>query len=226
VAVLQFIVVAVVMTVAGLAGPIRRGLDHLAFPHDERLRLDRSALMLSEEALPRRRERHRLITTSEDEFVRLTRRALDDYGDIGRLLRSPLIELPTVDRRLTRPAAEQPLARALELRAVLQESIARLKPDGLFGTTEEWRHYNVLHFCCVLGIRPYDSRWHADGLDRDGRRALDWFRRYVPEKSLQQWKHEGSKLVAERLWGELMRTDPRWLTHAAAAKRASTTRSS
>jgi hypothetical protein len=215
----------VVMTVAGLAGPIRRGLDHLAFPHDERLRLDRSALMLSEEALPRRRERHRLITTSEDEFVRLTRRALDDYGDIGRLLRSPLIELPTVDRRLTRPAAEQPLARALELRAVLQESIARLKPDGLFGTTEEWRHYNVLHFCCVLGIRPYDSRWHADGLDRDGRRALDWFRRYVPEKSLQQWKQEGSTLVAERLWGELMRTDPRWLTHAAAAKRASTTRS-
>jgi hypothetical protein len=225
VAVLQFVVVAVVMSIAGLAGPVRRGLDHLAFPHDDRLRLDRIALMLSEEALPRRRERHRLITTSEEDFVRLTRRALDGYGDLGRLLRSPLIELPTVDRRLTRPAAEQPLARALELRAVLQESIARLKPDGLFGTTEEWRHYNALHFCCVLGLRPYDRRWRADGLDRDGRRALDWFRRYVPKSSLQQWKQEGSQLVAERLWGELVRTDPRWLTHAAAAKRASTTRS-
>ena len=55
-------------------------------------------------------------------------------------MRSPLIDLPAVDRRLTGPAAEQPLARAVELRAVLQESVARLKPDGLFGTTEEWRH--------------------------------------------------------------------------------------
>jgi hypothetical protein len=225
VAVLQFVLVGVVMSVVGLAGPVRRGLDHLVFPHDDRLRQDRAALLLSAEALLRRRERHRLITTSEDEFARLTRRALDDYGDIGRLLRSPLIELPTVDRRLTRPAAEQPLARALELRAVLQESIARLKPDGLFGTTEEWRHYNALHFGCVLGLRPYDRRWHADGLDRDGRRALDWFRRYVPRRALQQWKREGADLVAQRLWGELVRTDPRWLTHAAAAKRTSTTRS-
>jgi len=225
VVVLQFVVVAVVLSMVGLAGPVRRGLDHLAFLHDDRLRLDRAALMMSAEALPRRRERHRLISTSQDEFVRLTRRALDDYGDIGRLLRSPLIDLPTVDRRLTRPAAEQPLARALELRAVLQESIARLKPDGLFGTTEEWRHYNALHFCCVLGLRPYDRQPNTEGLDRDGRRALEWFRRYVPAGSLRQWQMDGSRLVAERLWGELVRTDPRWLTHAAAAKRTSTTRS-
>ena len=225
VAVLQFVLMAVVMSVIGLPGPVRRGLDRLAFPHDDRLRLGRAALALSADALSRRRERHLLITTSEDEFVRLTRRALDGYGDIGRLLRSPLIDLPTVDRRLTRPAAEQPLARALELRAVLQESVARLKPDGLSGTTEEWRHYNALHFCCVLGLRPYDRRQHTDGLDRDARRALDWFRRYVPKQSLRQWKREGAQLVAERLWGELVQTDPRWLTHAAAVKRASTTRS-
>jgi hypothetical protein len=37
---------------------------------------------------------------------------------------------------------------------------------------------------------------------------------------------EGARLVAERLWGELRRTDPRWLTHAAAAKRTAATRSS
>jgi hypothetical protein len=225
VAVLQFVLVGVVMSVTGLAGPVRRGLDRLAFLHDDRLRLDREALLLSYDALARRRERHRLITTGEDEFVRLTRRALDDFGDIGRLVRSPLIDLPTVDRRLTRPAAEQPLARALELRAVLRESVARLKPDGLFGTSEEWRHYNALYFCCVLGLRPYERRRHTDGVDRDGRRALEWFRRHVPKRTLQQWQREGAQLVAERLWGELRRTDPRWLTHAAAAKRASTTRS-
>ena len=42
---------------------------------------------------------------SEDEFRRLTARALDNYGDLGRLLRSPLIDLPTVDRRLHRARA-------------------------------------------------------------------------------------------------------------------------
>jgi hypothetical protein len=225
VAVLQFVLMGVVMTAVGLAGPVRRGLDRLAFLHDDRLRLDREALLLSAEALPRRRERHRLIATTEDEFVRLTRRALDNFGDVGRLMRSPLIDLPTVDRRLTGPTSEQPLARAVELRGVLQESVARLKPDGLFGTTEDWRYYNALHYCCVLGLRPYARRPRTEGLDRDTRRALEWFRRYVPKRAMRQWQSDGARLVAERLWGELVRTDPRWLTHAASAKRTSATRS-
>lgn len=225
VAVLQFVLMAVVMTAVSLGGPVRRGLDRLAFLHDDRLRLDRAALLLAAEALPRRRERHHLIATSEEEFLRLIQRALDDFGDLGRLLRSPLINLPTVDRRLHGPAAEQPLARAVELRAVLQESVARLKPDDLFGTTEEWWPYNALHFCCVVGLRPYDPRFRAEGLDRDSRRALDWFRRNVPKRTLRQWQLVGARQVADRLWGELRRTDPRWLTHAAAAKRAATTRS-
>jgi hypothetical protein len=225
VVVLQFVLVAMVMAAVGLPGPIRRFLDRLAFLHDDRLRLDRAALLLSAEALPRRRERHRLLAVSEDDFLRLTSRALDDFGDLGRLLRSPLIDLPTVDRRLNGPAAEQPLARAVELRAVLQESIARLKPDGLFGTTEEWRYYNALHFCCVLGLRPYDRHPQTEGMDRDSRRAFDWFRRYVPKRALRQWQREGARLVANRLWNELVSTDPRWLTRAAAAKRASATRS-
>jgi hypothetical protein len=214
--ILQFLLVAAVMSYAGLVGPARRGLDRVAFPHDDRLRLDRAALMLLAEALPRRRERHHLIKVSEAEFRRLTLRALDDFGDLGRLLRSPLIDLPTVDRRLTGHGAEKPLARAIELRAVLQESVARLKPDGLFGTTEEWRHYNALHYCCVIGIRPYERQLNSEGLDRDSRRAYDWFRRYVPRRTLREWQREGATLVADRLWGELVRTDPRWLTRAGA----------
>ena len=221
---LQFVLVAVAMTGIGLPGPVRRGLDRLAYLNDDRIRADRAALLLSADALPRRRERHRLLGTSEAEFARLTRRALEDYRDLGRLLRSPLINLPTVDRRLTGQMAEQPLARALELRAVLQESVARLKPDGLAGTSEEWRHYNALHFICVLGLRPY-ARQPADGLDRDGRLVLDWFRRSVPPPTLRQWQDEGARRVADRLWGELVRTDPRWLGHAHTVKRTSTTRS-
>lgn len=214
--ILQFVLVAVVMAYAGLTGPARRWLDRVAFPHDDRLRQDRAALMILADALPRRRERHHLIAVSEAEFRRLTARALDNYGDLGRLLRSPLIDLPTVDRRLTGQGAEKPLARAVELRAVLQESVARLKPGGLFGTTEEWRHYNALYYCSLLGIRPYDRQLRTDGLDRDARRALDWFRRYVPRRTLRQWQREGAQLVADRLWGELVRTDPRWLTRAGA----------
>lgn len=225
VTVLQFVVVGFALTVAGAPGPVRRGLDYLAYLNDDRIRADRAALLLSADALPRRRERHRLLNTDEEEFARLTRRALDDFRDLGRLLRSPLINLPTVDRRLTGQMAEQPLARGLELRAVLQESVARLKPDGLAGTSEEWRHYNALYFICVLGLRPY-GRQPVDSLDRDARMVIDWFRRSVPPATLRQWQDEGARRVAERLWGELVRTDPRWLTHAQVTKRTSTTRSS
>lgn len=217
VTVLQFLMVAAVMTYAGLAGPARRWLDRLAFLNDDRLRLDRAALLLLAEALPRRRERHHLIAMSAEEFRRLTARALDNYGDRGRLLRSPLMDLPTVDRRLTGQGAEKPLARVNELRAVLQENVARLKPPGVFGTTEEWRYYNVLYYCCVLGLRPYERRrLRTDGLDRDARRALDWFQRYVPRRHMQHWQREASRIVADRLWSELVRTDPRWLTRAGA----------
>jgi hypothetical protein len=218
VTVLQFGLIAVVMAAVGLAGAVRRGLDRIAFVDEERLRLDRAALLLLVEALPRRRERHSLIALSPPEFVRLTERALTDYGDLGRLLRSPLIDLPIVDRRLAGVvAADRPLARAVELRAVLTEGVTRLKPDGMFGTTEEWRHYNALHYCCVLGVRPYGRAPQTEGLDRDGRRALEWFRRYVPKRSLRQWQREGAELVARRLWSDLVRTDPRWLTRSTTA---------
>jgi hypothetical protein len=215
VAVLQFVLTAVVLTAVAAAGPVRRGLDRIAFVHDDRLRLDRAALLLVADALPRRRERHSLIALSEPEFVRLTERALVDYGDLGRLLRSPLIDLPAVDRRLADRGADQPLARVVELRAVLADGVARLKPAGLFGTTEQWRHYNVLHYCCVRGLRPYGRVSRTDGLDRDARRALEWFRRYVPRRIFRQWQGEGAQLVAGQLWAELVSADPRWLTRAA-----------
>jgi hypothetical protein len=70
--VLQFVLVAVVMTgVAWAAGAPRPG--PAGVPARRRLRLDRAALLLLAEALPRRRERHQLIATSEEEFLRLTR---------------------------------------------------------------------------------------------------------------------------------------------------------
>lgn len=222
VTVLQFVVVGVVLSTVGLAGQLRSGLDRLAFLGDERLRLDRAGLMSAADALPRRRARNRTMALDAEEFQRLTRRALEDFGDVGRLLRNPLIDLPTVDRRLVGRGpglADQPLLRAAELRAVLSEHVLRLKPAGVFGTTEEWRFFNSLYYCCVLGLRPYQRRPQPDGLDRDARRAIDWFRRYVPRRSLRRWQAEAATMVAARLWRDLVGTDPRWLAGAGGARR-------
>ena len=173
--------------------------------------------MLLAEALPRRRERHHLIAMSEEEFRRLTARALDNYGDLGRLLRSPLIDLPTVDRRLTGQGAEKPLARAIELRAVLRESVARLKPDGLFGTTEEWRYYNALLLLLrarAAAVRPaaaHPTAWTATPGGRSTGSAGT-----CPGARCGSGSGRAPGMVADRLWGELVRTDPRWLTRAGA----------
>jgi hypothetical protein len=219
---LQFVLVALVMSAVGLAGQLRAGLDRLAYLQDEPLRLSRQALLLAADALPRRRTPQRMPALDADEFRRLTRRALEDFGDVGRLLRNPLADLPAVERRLAARGlgvADQPLVRAAELRAVLSEHVARLKPAGAFGTSEEWRFFNALHYCTVLGLRPYQRGPQPEGLDRDARRAVDWFRRYVPRRSLHRWQAEGAAMVAAQLWRDLVSTDPRWLTGAGPAAR-------
>ncbi|WP_203780104.1 hypothetical protein [Paractinoplanes rishiriensis] len=211
---LQFGVVATAMTGLALAGRVRRILDTVAFRSDERLHQDRAALLLLADALPRHRQRHRLITTDRDDFLRFTRQALDNYDNLGRLMRSPLTDLPAVDRRLGALAAEQPLARALELRAVLAESVDRLRPAGKFDTSDEWRHYSALYFCVILGLDPYERRPRTEGLERDARLAVDWMRRNVSRPTLRRWQSEAAAIVSRRLWDELMGADPRWLTRA------------
>ncbi|WP_305783015.1 hypothetical protein [Symbioplanes lichenis] len=206
VTILQFLLVAVVMSGAGAAGLVRTGFDRLAFLSADRLRRDRESLFLAADSLPRRGERHGLATVDEAEFHRLVRRALRDYGDTGRLLRNPLVDLPVVERRLHARgpgAAGQPLARVTELRAVLGEEVARLQPGGAPATTGEWRHYNTVFYCQVRGLRPYERGPVPDNLDRDARRVLDWFRRYVPRPMVRRWSAEGAAIVAGRLWKEL-----------------------
>ncbi|HWS31225.1 MAG TPA: hypothetical protein VN408_00630, partial [Actinoplanes sp.] len=200
--VLQFVVVAVGATVAGLGDHVRRAMDRMALAEDAGLRADRASLFLNADALLRRREPRRLESLSEPEFLRLTRRALTDFGDLNRLARSPLTDLPVVGRRLA-GREDQPRARAGALRAVLRECVSDLRPAGPFGTTDDWRDYNVLHFCCVLGLNPYSRRVRTDGLSREARLVVDWFRRYVPEDVTKQWLREAATVVAERLWTEL-----------------------
>ncbi|MEV6344905.1 hypothetical protein [Actinoplanes sp. NPDC051851] len=204
---LQFVPVGVLAGAAGLTNRVRRLLDRLALAGDGRLRGDRAVLFVNADALLRRRDQHRLTEIGEPEFLRLTRRALADFNDLDRLSRSPLTDLPVVARRLAGRGDDQPRARARELRAVLREAVSALRPPGPFDTGEDWRYYNALQFCGVLGLNPYARRLRTDGLNREGRVAMDWFRRYVERDTMRQWQREAAMTVAGRLWAEMNGAD-------------------
>ena len=128
----------------------------------------------TEAALPLR-SANPLDDVDDDTFARLTRRALGHYGDLSKLVASPLTALPMIDERLAaRGAPDQPLERANELKALLADRIDRLKPrdGGEFGTTEQWRYYNSLYFPYVVGVRAYAQNATAAGLDPVARAGL------------------------------------------------------
>lgn len=201
VTVLLFTSLAVAIAINVLADPLAGLLDRLAFARAPALRADRAALRGTEAALPLRSE-NPLDGLDEDTFVRVTRRALGHYGDLTKLVASPLTALPVIDERLAaRGAPDQPLERANELKALLADRIAALKPrDGRdFGTTEEWRHYNALHFPYVLGVRAYAQNATAAGLDPVARQAWQWLVTEVPQRSLHNWQNAAARVIAADL---------------------------
>jgi hypothetical protein len=193
-------VVATAITVQVLARPVTALADRLAFRDAPGLRRERTELREVAAALPRRAPAP-LFGVDDVEFTRLTRRVLSHYRDLGRLTSSPLAALPVVtDRLAARGVPDAPLARATELKAVLLETITRLKPSGGdFGTSEEWHHYNALYFCHVAGVRPYRVRTKVPELDPAARRALAWFTGQVPERTLHDWQDAATAIVAAEL---------------------------
>ena len=205
-AVLLFTSLAIATAINVLADPLAAVLDRLAFSRSPDLRADRAALRGTEAALPLR-SASPLDGMDEDTFVRVTRRALGHYGDLSKLVASPLTALPVIDERLARRGApDQPLERANELRALLAERIAGLKPrDGNdFGTTEQWRHYNSLYFPYVVGVRAYAQSATAAGLDPLARQAWQWFVTEVPQRSLHNWQNAAARVIATDLRSNLV----------------------
>ncbi|KQH79510.1 hypothetical protein AO501_02000 [Mycobacterium gordonae] len=202
--VLLFTSLAVAITVQVLADPMAGILDRLAFFRSPELRADRAALRGAGAALPLRSE-DPLVDIDDDTFVRLTRRALGHYGDLTKLVASPLTALPVIDERLAaRGAPDHPVERANELKAVLADGISRLKPrDGDFGTTEEWRYYNSLYFPYVVGVRAYAQNATAAGLDPTARQAWQWLVTEVPQRSLHNWQNAAARLIAADLRGRV-----------------------
>jgi len=164
-------------------------LDTLTLP--SRLNDERQTLRQTADALP-------LLSTletdsvDEEQFTRLTRRALSHLGDLPKLATNPLVNLPII-------TGTNPLDRAHALKALLVQSIQKLKPqsDAKFGTTDEWRYYNSVHFPYVLGLKPYTRRADYDSLDETSRAALDWFQTSVPERTLHNWQNTAARLIAE-----------------------------
>ena len=185
-----------------LADPFGAALDRLALGRLPRVREARSELRATSSALARANPNLNPTKLDEADFTRLTRRALSSFGDLPRLSASPLVNLPLIEARLAaRAAPDDPLERAAELKAVLAESIARLKPrtDAAFGTSDEWRHYNALHFPYVVGLKPYSARNRTRPTDPAAREALEWFGARVPERTLHNWQNAAARLVARDL---------------------------
>jgi hypothetical protein len=177
-------------------------VDQVAFFRWARLRTARADLRAVADALPRAVETVNLDQLSEDEFLRHTRRALSHFGDLPRLSSNPLIYLPVIDARLRQKhAPDNTLERAVELKALLAESILRLKPrdKGDFGTSNEWRHYNALYFPYVVGLKPYSLRNPHDELDDNLQEIAHWFNTNVPERTLYNWQTAATKSVAQDL---------------------------
>ncbi len=204
--VLLFTSLAIAIGINVLADPLAGLLDRLAFSRSPDLRADRAALRRTEAALPLRSPSP-LAGIDDDTFARLTRRALGHYGDLSKLVASPLTALPIIDERLAaRAAPDQPLERANELKALLADRIARLKPRdaGDFGTTEQWRHYNSLYFPYVVGVRAYAQNATPAGLDPVSRQAWQWLVTEVPQRSLHNWQNAAARLIAADLRGNLV----------------------
>lgn len=177
-------------------------LDRFAFSKQPDLVSSRAALRTESRSLTRRDVQVDPTAVNEVEFARLTRRALSHYNDLPRLASSPLTRLPIIEIRLhDRGAGGETLEGAAELKALLAESIEKLKPreKGEFGTSDEWRFYNALYYPYIVGLRPYSRREHLDALDETSREAFEWFRVMVPERTLYNWQNAAARLVAQDL---------------------------
>jgi hypothetical protein len=199
---LLLIIITSAVATQTFSDPIQTLLDHVIFARFARLRQARAELRAASSALPRVNESLDLDILDEAEFARLTRRALSHFGDLQRLASSPLTRLAIIEARLTERGDDgNTLERAAELKALLTEGIARLKPrdKGNFGTSDEWRYYNALYFPYVVGLKPYSLNSDHDNIDAASQAALEWFRAYVPERTLHNWQNAGAKLIAKDL---------------------------
>jgi hypothetical protein len=181
-------------------------LDKIAFSSFPWLQQARAELRTNASTMPRLDQQIDLETIDESEFTRFTRQALRNFGDLARLATNPLTNLPIIETRLRHQNRKiDTLERATELKAILTECVARLKPRGVddFGTSDEWRYYNALYFLYVVGLKPYSQRSQYIPSDPTTRKAMEWFRTQIPERTLYNWQNAATKLIVQDLRSSL-----------------------
>jgi hypothetical protein len=188
------------VVIQSFAGVFQTLLDRLAFFNNFWLQQAQYRLRQNAEANLRADQSFNPKRLSEEEFVRLTRRALSHLDNLPRLATSPLTRLPLVETAAN-SVTVGPLERAAVLRNLLIESIERLRPDGdiAFGTTGAWRHYNALYYPYVLGLKLYSRRSAHNSLDETTQSAVEWFSAQVPQRTLHNWQNEAAQLIARDL---------------------------
>jgi hypothetical protein len=199
---LLFAIIALAIASQVPAKPWQRALDRLVFRRQPALQQERADLRATAETLPKVADQLDPLKLDETEFTRLTHRGAQPLRDLPRLAASPLTRLATIDGRLA--GQETPvttLARATELQRLLLEAIRRLKPPGENGfcPTDPWGNYNALYYPYIAGLKPYSYRAHHSDLDADSKRALEWFRTEVPERTLHDWQNAAAVLVSQYL---------------------------
>lgn len=184
------------------ANPLQSWLDRLVFSRQPKLQRERAALRAASSAAMRSQQDLARVDLKSEDFERLTRKAFSHFGDLGRLGSSPLAQLTLITQRLNaRGAQDDTLSRAQELKRLLLEAVLKLKPqvEAEFDTTDEWRHYNVLFFPYVIGIKPFSQRADHTHLDAVAKEALEYFRTFVPERTFYNWQKSAAALVAATL---------------------------
>jgi hypothetical protein len=188
--------------VAMFIDPIQSAIEGLVFRNRPGWKSQQSELRAVAKVQLRRDPHLDPLSLDEERFIRLTRRALSHFGDLAKLASNPLTNLTLIDKRLADHShGANTLVRARELKHLLSESVQRLKPaapEG-FGESDEWRYYNVLYFPYIVGLRPYSRRARMEDLEPEQRRALNWFRSQVPERTLYNWQATAAGLVARDL---------------------------
>ena len=194
------ILASVIFSVFG--NVLQSKLDEFAFAGAASVRESKMRLQAESAILSRKDAGIKLFELNEEQRSRLTRRALSHFGDLTRLASNPLTQLPAIEKRLqSRNTPDTTLARAAELKALLTEAIAKLKPHGdkNFDKTDEWRFYNSVYFPYVTGLRPFSRNQEKD-LQAHDKEALEWLQAFVPERTLHNWQNTAAKLIANDLW--------------------------
>ena len=192
---------AILLTV--FSRQLQTGFDQIVFNRFPGLSEERSLLREVSDSLPKANSPTPSNMLSVDNFVKHTRTALSNMGNLPKLAANPLINMSIVEKRLSEKGSEtHTLMRAAELKQLLTESIERLKPEpvnGPFKHTKGWRHYNSLYFPYVKGLRPYGRRGDINGLSQLETDALAWFDREVPPRTLYNWQSAAAKIIANDL---------------------------